>query len=72
MQYLTTFSGGQIRKGYEKGIAAIEFIGRCMKTLLKNVDALMVTLQWRVLGYRICRRKLESSKIWRTNSYMIT
>jgi hypothetical protein len=27
MRYLTTFCGGQIGKGYEKGITAIEFIG---------------------------------------------
>lgn len=26
MRYLTTFGGGQIGKGYEKGVAAIEFI----------------------------------------------
>jgi len=32
MLYLTTFCGSQIRKGYEKGIATIEFISTIIDT----------------------------------------
>lgn len=55
MQYLTFLGGGQIRKGCGKCIAAIEFIDRCMRTLLKNVDGDTLVESVR-LGYRICHR----------------